>query len=281
MDIGLLKTFLELSRTRHFGRTAENLFLTQSAVSARIRLLEETLCVQLFARDRNNIHLTPAGSRFVKYAESIVNTWNRARQETALDQEHKTLLTIGGTYSLWDIVIQEWVHRIYKQQPQIALHAEENSVDSLGRKLGDGLIDIGFAFEMPDVAGFTPHKMGIVKLVMVASREGLQVKQAVSEKDYVMVDWGAMFAATHAKYFPEMAPSVIRFGLGRMALAFLLSCGGIAYLAEPMVQESTGSRRLFIVEDAPVIERAFYAYYSPFNERHGLIEEMLRNFPEC
>ena len=41
MDIDLLRTFLEVYRTRHFGRTAENLYLTQSAVSARIRLLEE------------------------------------------------------------------------------------------------------------------------------------------------------------------------------------------------------------------------------------------------
>ncbi|MGB1090783.1 MAG: LysR family transcriptional regulator, partial [Oceanobacter sp.] len=37
MDTELLKTFLEVSRTRHFGRAAENLFLTQSAVSFRVR----------------------------------------------------------------------------------------------------------------------------------------------------------------------------------------------------------------------------------------------------
>jgi DNA-binding transcriptional LysR family regulator len=66
MDIDLLKTFLEVYRTRHFGRTAENLYLTQSAVSARIRLLEETLGVPLFTRTRNDIQLTPAGTRLLK-----------------------------------------------------------------------------------------------------------------------------------------------------------------------------------------------------------------------
>lgn len=40
MDTELLKTFLEVSRTRHFGRAAEALYLTQSAVSFRIRQLE-------------------------------------------------------------------------------------------------------------------------------------------------------------------------------------------------------------------------------------------------
>ncbi len=61
MDTELLKTFLEVSRTRHFGRAAEALYLTQSAVSFRIRQLENQLGVNLFTRHRNNIRLTSAG----------------------------------------------------------------------------------------------------------------------------------------------------------------------------------------------------------------------------
>ena len=63
MDTELLKTFLEVSRTRHFGRAAESLYLTQSAVSFRIRQLENQLGVNLFTRHRNNIRLTAAGNR--------------------------------------------------------------------------------------------------------------------------------------------------------------------------------------------------------------------------
>ena len=63
MDTELLKTFLEVSRTRHFGRAAEALYLTQSAVSFRIRQLENQLGVNLFTRHRNNIRLTPAGEK--------------------------------------------------------------------------------------------------------------------------------------------------------------------------------------------------------------------------
>ncbi len=39
MDTDLLKTFLEVSKTRHFGKAANNLFVTQAAVSARIKHL--------------------------------------------------------------------------------------------------------------------------------------------------------------------------------------------------------------------------------------------------
>lgn len=74
MDTELLKTFPEVSRTRHFGRAAEALYLTQSAVSFRIRQLENQLGVNLFTRHRNNIRLTTAGEKLLPYAETLMNT---------------------------------------------------------------------------------------------------------------------------------------------------------------------------------------------------------------
>jgi DNA-binding transcriptional LysR family regulator len=72
MDTDLLRTFIEVSKTRHFGRAAENLYLTQSAVSFRIRQLEQQLGVSLFARHRNNIQLTQSGEHLLPYA-----AWHR------------------------------------------------------------------------------------------------------------------------------------------------------------------------------------------------------------
>ncbi|SUI42672.1 HTH-type transcriptional regulator gltC [Serratia marcescens] len=101
MDTELLKTFLEVSRTRHFGRAAESLYLTQSAVSFRIRQLENQLGANLFTRHRNNIRLTPAGERLLPYAESLMNTWQLAKKEVVRSLQH-TELSIGATASLWE-----------------------------------------------------------------------------------------------------------------------------------------------------------------------------------
>ena len=84
MDTELLRTFIEVSKTRHFGRAAENLYLTQSAVSFRIRQLEQQLGVSLFARHRNNIRLTASGERLLPYADAILHTLGRAKQDVAL-----------------------------------------------------------------------------------------------------------------------------------------------------------------------------------------------------
>lgn len=104
MDTELLKTFLEVSRTRHFGRAAEALYLTQSAVSFRIRQLENQLGVNLFTRHRNNIRLTTAGEKLLPYAETLMNTWQAARKEVAHTSRHNEF-SIGASASLWECML--------------------------------------------------------------------------------------------------------------------------------------------------------------------------------
>src|SRR3989304_3065176 len=121
MDINILKTFLEVHRTCHFGNAAENLFVTQATVSVRIRQLEDELGVQLFHRDRNNIQLTPAGHKFLRHAESILNVWNRARLDIHTRDEGKIPLVIGALANLWDSSLVSLLKDIKTQFPDIAI----------------------------------------------------------------------------------------------------------------------------------------------------------------
>lgn len=59
MDIKIYKTFISVAENRHFGRAAEQLYITQAAVSARIKQLEEFYSTPMFIRDKNNLMLTP------------------------------------------------------------------------------------------------------------------------------------------------------------------------------------------------------------------------------
>ena len=121
MDTELLKTFLEVSRTRHFGRAAEALYLTQSAVSFRIRQLENQLGVNLFTRHRNNIRLTPAGEKLLPYAETLMNTWQAARKEVAHTSRHNEF-SIGASASLWECMLSQWLTRLYQSHSHLQLH---------------------------------------------------------------------------------------------------------------------------------------------------------------
>ena len=274
MDIGLLKTFIEVNRTRHFGQAADNLYLTQSAVSARIRLLEQSVGVPLFTRTRNNIELTPAGQKLLKYADTILNTWNRARQELALDDTTTVPLVVGGVPSLWDILLQDWLNNLIKQDDNLVIHAEVHSPEILLRRLLDKSLDVGFMFESLQMTELMVEEVGNIQLVLVSSKPDQTAIEAVNE-NYVLVNWGTSFAITHAQHFPDITPPRLHVQLGRLARHKILECGGSAYLAQSMVQDDITNRRLFIVQDAPVIKRMCYAAYSPQSERREIIEKAI------
>jgi DNA-binding transcriptional LysR family regulator len=269
MDIGILKTFLEVNRTRHFGKAAENLFLTQSAVSARIRLLEQTIGAELFTRSRNNIDLTPTGHKLLKHAETILNTWNRARQEIAMEDPDHVSLAVGGISSLWDILLQNWLDHLLEKHPNLSATAEVHGQELLVRKLIDGALDVVFMFESTQMPEVMVEEVGQINLIMVSSTENISTEEAL--KDYVLVDWGTSFAIAHAQHFPDMQPPKLRVQVGRLAFNHIMQCGGSSYLAESMVSEELSNNKLYKVAKAPVIKRMAYAAFLPTSDKRELI----------
>lgn len=275
MDITFIRTYMELCKNRHFGKTAQSLFITQSAVSARIRHLEEQLGVKLLTRDRNNIQLTPAGTRFLRHAENIVSIWNLARQETALEDEGRSLLSVGGVYSLWDTVLTGWMGRLRESRPDLALHAEALDASNILTQVREGALDLGFLFESPRINQLELVECGALDLVLVSTTPGRDADEVVQSDDYILVDWGTEFLKNHARLFAGRTASNIRVSLGRLGLDQIVRFGGSAYLANDMVAPYVENGELFLVEEAPVIERKYYAVYSAISQRKELINETL------
>ena len=270
MDTTLLKTFLEVAKTRHFGRSADALFITQSAVSARIKLLEETLGVELFIRKRNDIQLTPAGQRLHQHAENLVRGWERARQDIALDPNLAASLSVGCIFDLWKIQVQGWAVKLRKASPDIALQLDILSAESLVQRLTMGSLDLAFMFDPPQTPDLEIKQVKDIPLILVSSRADQDISQAMSE-NYIMVDWGSAFSIIHAEKFPSLASPVRRTNSGEIALGLLKTMGGSAYLPKSLVSPLLKSKRLYQVTEAPTIKRLAYVVYRPENiERYSL-----------
>lgn len=277
MDVDALKTFLEVNRTRHFGQAADNLYLSQSAVSARIRMLEQEVGVPLFTRQRNNIQLTAAGRRLLRYAENILTTWHRAKQEIGTNDASQIPFTIGSMPSLWDVLLQPWIGYMQESLPDLILHAEINDPVVLLRRVKEGTMDLAFCFDYPQSSDVEIAEIMQIPLILVSSNPGLTVEQALST-NYMLVDWGTSFANAHAQHFASMPAARMRLALGRMAKDLMLSHGGSAYLGEPMVRDELRKKKLFRIKGAPVINRGAYAAYSRENERAATIQHALKFF---
>lgn len=274
MDISLLKTFLEVARKRHFGKAAESLFVTQSAVSARIKLLESSLGVELFRRQRNDIQLTPAGMRLVRYAETIVNGWERVRHEIALEEQGAESVAIGSPFDLWGILLRDWAARLRRRSSNLVLQIEVQPSEILVNRLVNGLLDLAILFEPPQISDLAIRQVMDIPLVLVSSRPQASVEEAMRQ-DYFMVDWGNVFALQHAERFPHLSSPAARLASGVLALDLMRETGGAAYLARPLVEQQLANGELFLVEEAPVIERTVFAIYRPGDEQKTYMQQAL------
>lgn len=259
MDVKVFQTFLEVAKEKHFGRASENLYITQAAVSARIKQLEEYFDTRLFTRHRNNIQLTSAGQRLIGYAEVMVSTLKQATFDLSLESNKALQLTIGGTPNIWDAYLQNCLSVVTDSLTGYGFVAESLGREQLNRKLLERTLDLAFSFDPFKVEEFKSHQIAELTLVLV-STEQRELDDAFKGK-YVYVDWGTQFAFEHADRHPNIPAPYLRTSTGRIALDFILEKGGCAYLPSSLVEPFLDSGQLYQVDGSEVWSRPLFISY--------------------
>src|SRR5439155_24381880 len=95
MEIDQLTTFVAVATVGGFDRAQETLRLSQPAVTARIKALEDSLGSPLFARSRSGLTLTEAGRILRPFAERLLTTASQARQAV-----HELKPANGGPFQI-------------------------------------------------------------------------------------------------------------------------------------------------------------------------------------
>lgn len=276
MDTLLLKTFLEVTRTRHFAKAAENLHVAPSTVSNRIQQLEQSLGLNLLIRNHQQVIVTPAGERLIKHSRSILRAWDRAYEDVALSEQLKKRLVVAGPSSLWDIFLQDWLSSLYKNRPSLGLRAEESTPQRVVEKLDRGLIDIGFLYEQPKIQDVSIEEIQDINLVLVSSLKSKKAIEVMAQ-GYIRVEWGTTFNVLHESHFIDRPLAAVRVNSARIALQLILTAGGSAYLPRKMVAKHINNNRLYTVEDAPELPMKAYAAFSLHGENKNLIKELIHS----
>lgn len=270
MDVKVFRTFLELAKVRHFGRAAENLYLTQAAVSARIKQLETYFDAPLFTRDRNNIKLTPAGERLVEHAQVMVARLQQAKQEVSQESNHVFQLTLAGTANVWDAYLQTHLLTITEQLQNHAFVAEVMSREQLNRHLIERNLDMAFAFEQIKAEELVCNKIADIQLCLVSTQP--QEVETVFDSGYVYVDWGSRFASEHSLRHPKMTQPLLKTSTANIALHYLLKKGGSAYLPKDLIQPYLQQGQLYPVAFAQEWQRSIYLSY----RKNSLVLDAIR-----
>ncbi|WP_425325311.1 HTH-type transcriptional regulator HdfR [Phytobacter massiliensis] len=268
VDTELLKTFLEVSRTRHFGRAAEALYLTQSAVSFRIRQLENQLGVNLFTRHRNNIRLTAAGEKLLPYAETLMNTWQAARKEVSHTSRHNQF-SIGASALLWECMLSDWLGQLYQTQKNLQFEARIAQRQSLVKQLHERQLDLLITTETPKMDEFSSQLLGHFTLGLYCSAP----ERSKSQLSYLRLEWGPDFQQHEVELIASDDIPVLTTSSAEVACRQLALLNGCAWLPASWAEERTG---LFSVADGVTLSRPLYAIWLQNSDKQSQIRDLLK-----
>ncbi|WP_163835350.1 LysR family transcriptional regulator [Spartinivicinus ruber] len=276
MDTELLRTFLEVQKTRHFGKAAENLYLTQSAVSARIRQLELHLGVPLFSRHRNNLKLTTGGERLLPHAEAVLTAWERAKQVAVINEVQQAQIAIGATPNVWDILLHENINRVFDSTPSLAIRAESLSTEIIPRRLLERSLDLAIILDPPKVDELSYEMLTSLELVLVGNQVAYQDNGSPKLERWIMMDWGVRFGIELSKQLSNTPPPILHTNNTRIALDFLLTSGGCVYLPTSLISQYIDAGSITVFENAPVITRHIYAAWHLSSDYLEQIELLIK-----
>jgi len=145
MDPNHLRTFLAVAERLNYTRAAEELFLSQPAVSRQIRKLEQGLGVLLFEQIGKSLHLTDAGRTLAREADRILGSMERAAEVVRAHRSaERGRLRIGASTTPGLYLLPEVLGRFHSRFPDVELrYTVENSL-RVEQKIIRNELDLGF-----------------------------------------------------------------------------------------------------------------------------------------
>lgn len=142
MELRQLKYFVGVADTGSFSETSRKLYVSQSAISQQIKMLEDELNAQLFIRQHNNVALTENGATLYPLAKQILANMEECHTRM---KELKDLLcgelSIGLTYSL-ESYMRGSMLEFMRRYPKVRVNAHYKNLPELLRMLRNEEIDM-------------------------------------------------------------------------------------------------------------------------------------------
>ena len=143
MELNQLRTFQLVASHKSFSRAAEELHLTQPAVTQQIKNLENELGEPLFDRLGRSQALTPAGEVFLIYTQQILNLTEQAADTVRQFSQVRGRLTIGAGTTNTIFRLPEILRSYREKHPQIEIRIRSGSSDLITGLVYENAVDFG------------------------------------------------------------------------------------------------------------------------------------------
>ncbi len=143
MDLNQLEYFKALAHINHFTQTAQNLSVSQPALSRSIAKLEAELGVPLFERSGKNIKLTQYGQLFLTHIERALQEISNGKQALAdLSSPDRGVIHLSFLHSLGGYIVPMLISNFNKIYPNIKFRLHQYNSSQLTKRLTEGSCDL-------------------------------------------------------------------------------------------------------------------------------------------
>ncbi len=162
--------FLFVAKKRSFSGAAAELFLTQPAVTTKIKCLEKQFGVKLFISTGKDLQLTEVGRQILPLAEEIYKRSKEIENEmTSHRESRKGVLRLGAARSIAQTYLPSLLNRFSEHFPNIKISLNEGPSHEILQKISELKYDLAIIPKVPLGEKFVAHTVSSEKMEFVAS----------------------------------------------------------------------------------------------------------------
>lgn len=152
MDIGELRALVVIAETGTVTAAAERLFVSQPALSERVKRLERALGATLFVRDGRGMRLTPAGEAYLPHAQRVLDELERGQEAVRSSRRARRLLRVD-VHDPALAVPRRLLGRLRAELPEADVEVSGSGTLEQVSRLRDGRLDLALCIACPAPAG--------------------------------------------------------------------------------------------------------------------------------
>jgi LysR family positive regulator for ilvC len=267
MDTRLLKQFINLADSLHFGRASEMSHISPSALSRGIRQLEDELGTSLFDRDNRSVALTHAGEMFLGYARDSLTQWDVIRNELMeeageLHGEVSIYCSVTASYSF----LFELLSRFRRDHPRIEIKLHTGDPENAVQRVLAGQEDIAIgARPEPLQTSLAFKSIAATPLVFIAAKnhetfaslpEQQRDKQSWASTPMILSESGLARRRVDAWFRKQhIQPSIYAQVAGNEAIVSMVSLGfGVGVVPRIVLDNSPLAAQVAVLDVRPILK---------------------------
>lgn len=284
-----LRVFNTVAKRLNFTKAAEELYITQPAVTKHIREIENHFKIKLFERNGTKIKLTHAGETFLRYTDELFTLYSTIEFEmNAFTRKQSGKLRIGASTTVAQYVLPPVLAAFHKKYIDIKVSLQTSNTEQIEQDLQSSKIDIGI------IEGYSKNKLfkytEFVKdeLVLVANSNHPLAKKGIIKPEELLAiplllrepGSGTLEVLAHALKPLGIKISQLQkemqLGSSESMKLYLLNSNTMAFLSIYSILKELETKQCVIIDVKGLdIKRSFY-FIQPHGDEEALPDVFMK-----